>query len=107
MIPRVVAASVLVIVGMWVKRFIIVLGTLQVPLMPFEFGMYKPTWVEISVSLAALAGFVLLFALFTKIFPVVSVWEVSEEAHHEQSTPVDIPDDNKPRLFDRFKRGDK
>jgi Ni/Fe-hydrogenase subunit HybB-like protein len=106
-IPRVVAASVLVIVGMWVKRFIIVLGTLQVPLMPFEFGIYKPTWVEISVSLAALAGFVLLFALFTKIFPVISVWEVSEEAHHEQSTPADIPADNKPRLIDRLKRGDE
>ena len=103
-IPRVVTASVFVFVGMWIKRFVIVLGTLQVPLMPFEFGVYRPTWVEISISLAALAGFVLLFALFAKVFPIISVWEVSEEEHHEQPTPVDIPVENIPRIFDRLKR---
>ena len=106
-IPRVVAASVFVIVGMWIKRFVIVLGTLQVPLMPFEFGVYKPTWIEISVSFAALAGFALLFALFPKIFPIISVWEVSEEEHHEQPTPVDILKEKIPRIFGRFKRGVK
>jgi molybdopterin-containing oxidoreductase family membrane subunit len=92
---------------MWVKRFVIVLGTLQVPLMPFKFGVYKPTWIEISVSLAALAGFALLFALFPKIFPIISVWEVSEEEHHEQPTPVDILKEKIPRIFGRLKRGVK
>ena len=89
---------------MWIKRFVIVLGTLQVPLMPYVGSVYKPTWVEISISLAALAGFVLLFALFAKVFPIVSIWEVSEEEHHEQPTPVDIHAKNIPWIFGRLKR---
>jgi Ni/Fe-hydrogenase subunit HybB-like protein len=103
-IPRVVAASIFVIVAMWIKRFIIVLGTLQVPLMTFEFGVYKPSWVEISISMAALAGFVLIFAIFAKIFPIISIWEVSEE-HHEQPTP-EAPSEKIPRVFGRQNRRD-
>ena len=103
-IPRVVTASVFVFVAMWIKRFVIVLGTLQVPLMPYVGSVYKPTWVEISISLAALAGFVLLFALFAKVFPIISIWEVSEEEHHEQPTPVDILAKNIPWIFGRLKR---
>jgi Ni/Fe-hydrogenase subunit HybB-like protein len=78
-IPRIVIASVLITIVMWTKRFMIVISTLQVPLMPFEFGVYTPTWVEISITLAALAGFALLFALFAKIFPILPVWELSRE----------------------------
>ena len=78
-IPRIVAASVLITIVMWTKRFMIVISTLQVPLMPFEFGIYKPTWVEISITLAALAGFALLFALFAKVFPLLPVWELKRE----------------------------
>jgi molybdopterin-containing oxidoreductase family membrane subunit len=78
-IPRIVIASVLITIVMWTKRFMIVISTLQVPLMPFEFGLYTPTWVEISITLAALAGFALLFALFAKIFPILPVWELSRE----------------------------
>jgi len=102
-IPRVVTASILIFVAMWIKRFVIVLGTLQIPLMPFEFGVYTPNWVEISISLAALAGFVLLFALFAKFFPIISIWEVTEEKNHEQPAPGEILTGNIRRLLGRFK----
>ncbi|MHB8277842.1 MAG: NrfD/PsrC family molybdoenzyme membrane anchor subunit [Candidatus Humimicrobiaceae bacterium] len=102
-IPRVVTASILIFAAMWVKRFVIVLGTLQIPLMPFEFGVYTPSWVEISISLAALAGFVLLFVLFAKFFPIISIWEVTEEKNHEQPAPGEIPTGNIRRLLGRFK----
>ena len=96
-IPRVVMASILINVAMWIKRFMIVISTLQVPLMPFEFGVYKPTWVEISITVAALAGFVLIFAIFSKVFPIISVWEVSGE-HQEESTLEHNPADNIPHI---------
>ena len=47
-IPMIVTAAGLVALGMWIKRFIIVVPTLEVPLMPFDFGTYTPTWVELS-----------------------------------------------------------
>ena len=82
-VSRVVTAAVLVAIGMWVKRFIIVVPTLQVPLMPFEFGTYAPTWVEISLSAATLAGFTLMITLAAKFIPLISLWEVAEQAEKE------------------------
>jgi molybdopterin-containing oxidoreductase family membrane subunit len=85
LIPRLLLAAVLINVAMWIKRFVIVVPTLQVPLMPFEFGAYTPTWVEWSITAAAFAAFILIFALFAKIIPLISVWEVAGEAEKEES----------------------
>ena len=72
---------------MWVKRFVIVIPTLQVPLMPFEFefGTYSPSWVEISIVAAGFAGFALILALFTKVMPLMPIVELTEEAETESS----------------------
>ncbi len=78
-IPRIITAAVLINVAMWVKRFVIIIPSLQVPLMPFEFGAYTPTWVEWSITAAAFAAFILIFAIFAKLIPLVSIWEVAEE----------------------------
>ena len=79
-IPRIITAAVLVNVSMWVKRFVIVVPSLQVPLMPFEFGAYTPTWVEWSITAAAFAAFMLIFAIFAKLIPLISIWEVAGES---------------------------
>ncbi len=84
-ITRVVTASALVNVTMWIKRFVIVIPSLQVPLMPFEFGSYTPTWVEWSITAAAFAAFILIFAIFAKLVPLISIWEVAAES---KATPV-------------------
>jgi len=91
-IPLLVLASVLVNVGMWLKRFIIVVPTLAMPLMPNDWGVYVPTWVEIMVTVAGFAGFALIFTLFTKFFPIISVWEVQEgwEREHSRATAEDV-----------------
>ncbi|MCL5986884.1 MAG: polysulfide reductase NrfD [Actinobacteria bacterium] len=104
-VTRIVIAAVLINIAMWVKRFMIVLTTLEIPLMPFEFGVYKPTWVEISITLAAFAAFVFIFAVFAKIFPIISVWEVSGE--HEVKQAVEpVSAGNVPRVFGRLRRSD-
>ena len=74
-----VVASVLVTVAMWIERYVIVVSGLHVPLTPYEPASYAPTWVEWSLLAAGLALFALLITVFTKIFPIIAVWEVAED----------------------------
>ena len=71
-------ASISVIIGMWLERFVIVVPTLTNPRLPNEAVIYSPTWVEWSVLAGCVSFFVLLYMIFTKIFPIVSIWEVRE-----------------------------
>lgn len=73
-----VVASSFIVVGMWLERFIIVVPSLSQPrLLPSQV-LYHPTWVELFVTLGFFATFILLYVLFTKLFPIVSVWEIQE-----------------------------
>lgn len=67
-----------VIVGMWLERFTIVLPTLVNPRLPIERGTYTPSWVELAITVACFAAFILLYILFVKVFPIVSIWEIKE-----------------------------
>ncbi len=73
-----VVASASVVIGMWLERFTIVVPTLVNPRLPWPRGFYSPTWVEISITAGAVATFALLYMLFTKLFPIISIWEVRE-----------------------------
>lgn len=87
-IPTYVLAGSLIVVQAWIKRYLIVVPTLLNPLLPthsvpLDWMRYNPTWVEWSITAGSLAGFVLVYVLFTKVFPIVSIWEtrdVSEPA---------------------------
>jgi molybdopterin-containing oxidoreductase family membrane subunit len=71
-------ASVSVVIGMWLERFVIVVPTLTYPRLPNETVLYHPTWVEWSILAGSLSFFILLYMAFTKVFPIVSIWEVRE-----------------------------
>ncbi len=73
-----VVAAACINVGMFFERYLIVIPTLAAPQMPTTWATYLPTWVEASITAAAISGFVLLYAVFSKLFPLVSVWEVKE-----------------------------
>jgi Ni/Fe-hydrogenase subunit HybB-like protein len=75
----VIAAAVLVTLAMWIERYVIVVTGLRVPLMPYQPADYSPTWVEWSIFAGGLALFALLITLFTKVFPIIAVWEVAED----------------------------
>jgi Ni/Fe-hydrogenase subunit HybB-like protein len=70
--------SLLVNVAMFIERFLIIVPSLSHKNMPFIWGSYRPSWVEISVNVAALAGFALLYTLFAKLFPIVALTDVRE-----------------------------
>jgi molybdopterin-containing oxidoreductase family membrane subunit len=70
--------TLLVNVGMFTERALIVIGSLQRNDIPFNWGTYRPTWVEISIVAMTFAGFALLYTLFSRIIPFVPVWEIKE-----------------------------
>ncbi|NOY52010.1 MAG: polysulfide reductase NrfD [Deltaproteobacteria bacterium] len=80
-----VFASLAITVGMWLERFIIVVPTLANPRLPYERGIYHPSWVELSLLAGCFAAFILCYVLFTKFFPIVSVWEIQEGRKHAVS----------------------
>jgi len=73
-----VIASLTVIVGMWLERWTIVVPSLSHPRLPGSPGQYFPSWVEWMIFIGCVATFVLLYMVFTKLFPIVSIWEVRE-----------------------------
>jgi Ni/Fe-hydrogenase subunit HybB-like protein len=79
-IPGILVVSIGVIIGMWLERYTIVLPTLINPRLPIERGVYTPTWIEFAVTAACLAAFILLYMLFVKFFPIISIWEIKEGA---------------------------
>ncbi len=82
-----IVAAILVAVAMWIERYVIVVTGLRVPLMPYEPASYAPTWVEWSLLAAGLALFALLITVFTKVFPIIAVWEVAED-HEATVAPL-------------------
>ncbi len=77
-IGKVCTASLSVLVGMWLERFIIIVPTLSNPRLPFGAGIYWPTWIEWGETAGSFALFALFYLLFTKLFPVISIWEIQE-----------------------------
>jgi Ni/Fe-hydrogenase subunit HybB-like protein len=73
-----VIASLAVICGMWLERYMIVVPTLSGPRVPISVAPYSPTWVEWSLTVSFFSFFILLYLLFTKFFPIVSIWEIQE-----------------------------
>lgn len=80
---------IIIVIGAWVKRYIIVIPTLLHPYLPIqkvpiEWSQYFPNWVEWSITFGTLAGIFLVITLFAKIFPIVSIWEVKEGREIEE-----------------------
>ncbi len=75
--------SVFVVVGAWFKRYLIVTPILLNPYTPIQnvpanWATYFPTWVELSIVSASLAGVLLIITVFSKFFPMISIWETLE-----------------------------
>ena len=75
-------ASLIVVIAMWVKRYIIIIPTLETPLLPMqdsriEYVKYSITWVEWLLTFSGLAVFCLFFYLFSKFVPIIPISEDS------------------------------
>jgi len=77
-------ASVLINLGMWVKRYVITIPSLAVPQMGYEVATYGPTWIEVAIISASFAGFALIVGTLARVFPLIPMWEQVEELEKEE-----------------------
>jgi molybdopterin-containing oxidoreductase family membrane subunit len=70
-----------VLIGMWIERYLIVVGTLSFPRLTYTEGFYSPTWVEVGILIGSVGLFGFLYFSFIQLAPIVSLWEVREGEH--------------------------
>jgi Ni/Fe-hydrogenase subunit HybB-like protein len=86
-----VIAGACVVFGMWLERWNIIIPTVTHPRL-ITYLNYQPTIVEISLTVSSLAVLGLLFLIFFKLFPAVSIWEVNEGRIIDSAqSKIDIP----------------
>jgi molybdopterin-containing oxidoreductase family membrane subunit len=76
-----VIASLGVIVGMWLERFLIIVPSLGHKYLPYSFASYRPQPVEMIIAAATFVAMTLLYVLFAKVVPIISIWELKAGQH--------------------------
>ena len=77
-IPLLFGICLLVNVGMWFERFVIIVGGVAHGFSPHAWGLYAPTLVEYGIMLGSFCLFFFLFILFVKHLPSISMTEMKE-----------------------------
>ena len=77
-------ASIGVLIGMWLERYLIIIPPLSLPRLAAAAGRYSPSWVEISITVATFASMGAMYLVFSKLFPIVSVWEFEADEEEEE-----------------------
>ncbi len=86
-IPVLFVASILINVGMWFERFVIIVTSLSRDFLPGSWLSYTPTYVEILTFAGSFGLFFTLFLLFVRYLPMVAMAEVKSvmpQAHLEE-----------------------
>jgi Ni/Fe-hydrogenase subunit HybB-like protein len=74
--------SLLVNVGMWFERFVIIVTSLHRDFLPSSWATYRPTIVEVSTLLGSFGLFFTCFLIFCRILPVIAMGEVKAVLRH-------------------------
>ena len=82
-------AALIAVLALWVKRYLIIIPTLETPLLPIhdlrpEYAHYTATWVEWGLTFAGIALFIMLFYLFSKFIPILPVVRTGEEKDYSR-----------------------
>lgn len=68
--------------GMWLERFVIVVGSLSRDFLPANWSYYAPTWVDVCTFAGSFGLFFTLFLLFLRFLPLVAIAELKAVAAH-------------------------
>jgi Ni/Fe-hydrogenase subunit HybB-like protein len=68
--------SIVVNIGMWFERFVIIVTSLHRDYLPSSWSMFSPTFVDIGIFLGTIGFFFVLFLLYTRSFPVIAQAEL-------------------------------
>jgi molybdopterin-containing oxidoreductase family membrane subunit len=83
--------SLLVNLGMWTERFVIVVTSLHRDFLPSSWGMYYPTWWDIATYVGTIGLFVCLLFLFIRFLPMISIAEMQGLLQETKKEPVETP----------------
>jgi molybdopterin-containing oxidoreductase family membrane subunit len=70
--------SLIVQVGMWTERFMLIVTSLHRDYIPTNWGTYRPTFFDWSTLVGSMGLFLLCFLLFVRFLPVISISEMRE-----------------------------
>ncbi|MBE7640745.1 molybdopterin oxidoreductase [Salegentibacter sp. BLCTC] len=68
--------SIVVNIGMWFERFVIIVTSLHRDYLPSSWTMFSPTFVDIGIFIGTIGFFFVLFLLYARSFPVIAQAEV-------------------------------
>ena len=74
--------SIVVNIGMWLERFIIVITSLHRDFLPSSWGNYYPTQWDWATYAGTIGFFLVLMLLFVRVLPAISIFEIREVLHH-------------------------
>jgi molybdopterin-containing oxidoreductase family membrane subunit len=95
-IALVFVISILVNVGMWFERFVIIVTSLHRDFLPSSWASYTPTWIEIATLLGSFGLFFTCFLLFCRLVPVIAMAEVKgvlnvKRCERQETAPREEP----------------
>jgi Ni/Fe-hydrogenase subunit HybB-like protein len=98
-IPVMAVASILINIGMWFERFVIIVTSLHRDFLPSSWGYYRPTIVDILIYMGTFGLFFTCFLLFIRWIPMIAIAEVKgtlpgADPHygHHEATPANAPE---------------
>jgi Ni/Fe-hydrogenase subunit HybB-like protein len=75
-VPILFGVSLVVSVGMWLERFVIIVTSLHRDFLPSSWAMYKPTHIDWAMFIGTIGLFASLMFLFVRFVPVISIFEM-------------------------------
>jgi Ni/Fe-hydrogenase subunit HybB-like protein len=82
-VPALFVLSIIVNIGMWLERYVIVITSLHRDFVPSSWGMYYPTIWDWATFIGTIGFFLASFLMFLRILPAISIFEMRELVHEE------------------------
>jgi len=90
-VPLLFCISLVVNVGMWLERFVIVITSLHRDFLPSAWGMYYPTWVDWAIYIGSIGLFLTLLFVFIRVLPMISIFEMRSVLPSPKARPAPRP----------------
>lgn len=91
-------ASILVNIGMWFERFVIIVVSLHRSFLPSSWSMFYPTIFDVGILVGAFGLFFTCFLLFIRVLPMVAIWEVKGTVGHGAHRMALSDDESEPEV---------
>jgi molybdopterin-containing oxidoreductase family membrane subunit len=88
--------AVLVNVGMWLERFVIIVSSLERDFLPSSWSSYVPTLIEVATLLGSFGLFFSCFLVFCRLLPVIAMAEVKSVVAEKHALSAEVAEGHNP-----------